>query len=152
MEGYKFKKKGSESGEQIALFAWCAQELAMLALQVQQSPKWDGQDRSKLAPLRWYHSIPNGGSRGDTAASRAIAGGTMKAEGVKSGVSDTCLPFPSRGYSGLYIELKRTDGGTVSKEQKEFGEFISRNGFFFAVCYGEEQAKACLKWYLTITD
>jgi hypothetical protein len=76
----------SESSQQTALFCWLAQA-------------------AKTQPLyaRAYH-IPNGGSRGDTADSRAIAGGKLKQEGVKAGVPDIHFPIARHGKLSLYIE------------------------------------------------
>ena len=67
----------SESQEQQALFEWaelskrCFPELELL-----------------------FH-VPNGGAR-----SKATAG-RLKAEGVKPGVPDLCLPVPRGAYHGL---------------------------------------------------
>ena len=35
-------------------------------------------------------------------------GGRLRAEGLKSGVPDLCLPSAHGEYHGLYIEMKRT--------------------------------------------
>ena len=122
-------KSGTESAHQQALFAWCA-------LNIETYPE-----------LKWFHAIPNGGSRGDNQRSRAIQGGKLKAEGVKSGVADCFLPVKRGVWSGLYIEMKR-DTGKPSKEQKEFGVFVQLQGFGFVVCYNWEDAVKCLKEYL----
>lgn len=79
----------TEAQEQITLFSWAA---------VQAIPE--------LALL--YH-IPNGGSRHKAEAAR------LRAEGVRSGVPDLCLPVPRGGCHGLYIELKRLRGGRLSE-------------------------------------
>jgi hypothetical protein len=57
-------------------------------------------------------AIPNGGAR-----HKAIAG-KLRAEGVRAGVPDICLPVPRGEYHGLFIELKRPKGGHVSEEQE----------------------------------
>ena len=46
-----------------------------------------------------YH-IPNGGKRDRIVAAK------LKAQGVKPGVPDLCLPVPRGKYHGLYIEMK----------------------------------------------
>lgn len=127
--------KESESSHQIALFAWCA-----LPDVKQEFPE-----------LEWFHSIPNGGSRGDTAKSRAIEGGKIKAEGVKKGVSDMFLPVRRGQWPGLYIELKKLPGPGVgpSSEQVAFGEFVQSQGYAFAVCYGWIEARNMIIAYLT---
>jgi hypothetical protein len=82
----------SEHAEQAALFRWA--EFA----------------RSRLPELALLHAIPNGGHRHKATAAR------LKAEGVKRGVPDVCLPVPRGGAHGLYIELK-TERGKPTPEQ-----------------------------------
>lgn len=129
MSPEQIAKPGNEASHQRALFAWCA-------LHIEQYPE-----------LKWFHAIPNGGSRGDNAKSRAIQGGALKAEGVKSGVADCFLPVRRGVWSGLYIEMKKPDG-KPSKEQKEFGVFVQLQGFGFVVCYGWSEAVKVLQEYL----
>jgi hypothetical protein len=132
-------KSGTEAAHQTALFAWAA-------LQLQRWPE-----------LRWLHHIPNGGSRGDDAKSRAIRGSQMKAQGVRTGVADICLPVRRGVWSGLYIEMKKpsekpvkaTSKGGVSDEQAEFGAFVQSQGFGWIVCYSWEEAAEVLTQYLT---
>jgi len=122
-------KSGTEHGHQAALFCWCA-------LNVDIYPE-----------LKWFHAIPNGGSRGDDAKTRAIRGNQLRAEGVKPGVSDTCLPVRRGLWAGLYIEMKKP-GKKATKEQIEFGEFVKSQGYGFAVCDHWEKARDMLISYL----
>lgn len=159
---------GTESGHQRALFArvnadlWQAycQALAELHPEVDElnpaeriaAGKWDGIGRKWAAPLRWLHSIPNGGSRGDSARSKAIRGATMKAEGVKEGIPDLFLPYPRNWvgcvkYAGLYIEMKKP-GGKPSKEQHEFRDYALSVGYAWHLCDTWEKAYAVLVAYL----
>lgn len=119
-------KSGTEHGEQAALFFWAAM------------------NRSLYPCLKWLYAIPNGGGRSPVEGSR------LKAEGVKKGVSDVCLPVPSHGYNGLYIEMKRKDGTIkdVKPEQSEFLEFVLSQGYYGCVCFGWEQASKTVEWYL----
>jgi len=71
-----------ESDHQIALFQWVSYQL------------------KRYPELELLYHIPNGGYRYKTTARR------LKAEGVKAGVPDICLPVPRGGYHGLYIEMK----------------------------------------------
>lgn len=127
--------KTTEHSHQVALMAWSS--LPMV--------------REEFPELRWFHAIPNGGSRGDTDISRRIEGGKMKAEGVKTGVSDMMLPVKRGDWSGLYIELKRLPGAGVgpSQEQTEFIEFVRGQGYAACVCYGWIEARDVLIAYLT---
>ena len=132
-------KSGTEAAHQTALFAWAA-------LQLQ---RW--------SELRWLHHIPNGGSRGDTAQGRQIRGAQLKAQGVRTGVADVCLPVRRGEWSGLYIEMKKpaekpvkaTSKGGVSDDQAEFGAFVKSQGFGWIVCYSWEEAAEVLTKYLT---
>lgn len=75
-------------------------------------------------------AIPNGEYRSKPTAMR------LKAEGVVSGVPDLCIPAWH-----LYIEMKRTKGGTVSKEQREILDYLEGCGYTVAVCKGFEAAR-----------
>lgn len=129
--------KESESSHQTALLCWSS--LPMV--------------REYFPELKWLYSNANGGSRGDTAQSRRIEGGKMKAEGVKPGVSDLTLPVRRGPCSGLYIELKKLPGPSVgpSDEQLEFIEFVRAQGFAAVVCYGWIEARNMIIAYLTQT-
>lgn len=103
----------TEHQEQVMLFAWSAH----------------------IPDLRLMHAIPNGGKRDIRTAAM------LKAEGVKPGVPDIFLPVPRGGYHGLYIELKRRKGGTVTKEQEAWIKALCEKGYQCAVCHGWEAAR-----------
>ena len=86
--------------------------------------------------------IPNGGKRGKVEAIR------FKAEGVKAGVPDICLPVPRGEWHGLYIELKRREGGRVSQDQVDWMEALMRQGYYTAICRGCEDAQRVILAYL----
>lgn len=132
-------ESGTEHAEQAALFLWAAMHMK----------RWP--------ELRWLYAIPNGGGRSP------VEGARLKAEGVKKGVSDVCLPVsrwkgeatPSKThYCGLYIEMKRKNGvrSDVKQEQGEFLEFVQSQGYYGCVCFGWEQASKTLEWYLNEAD
>lgn len=79
------------------------------------------------------YAIPNGGMR-----NKAVAG-KLKAEGVKAGMPDLCLPVPSDLYCGLYIEMKDTDG-KVRKTQNEKIARLQEAGHKVVVCYSATEA------------
>jgi hypothetical protein len=97
-------------------------------------------------------AIGNGGSRGDTEMSRKIAGGKMKAEGVKPGVPDVCVPIPVGKYAGLFIEFKRLNGvpSDVSKDQEEWIANLSGVGYRVDVCYGWKHGMKTIREYFQI--
>lgn len=100
--------------------------------------------------LRWLYAIPNG-ARTSIGTARKL-----KAEGLKSGVPDLCLPVP-RGvdhitrYNGLYLELKRTRGGVVSATQREWHQALIERGYSVHVCRGATEAIHALCRYLNIS-
>jgi hypothetical protein len=63
------------------------------------------------------YAIPNGGKRGIVTATK------LKAEGVEAGVPDLHVP-----ELRLWIEMKRQKGGVVSKEQKDWKEYLEGIG------------------------
>lgn len=73
---------------------------------------WASWQMQKYPELKWLHHIPNGGSRNRAEAIK------LKQMGVKSGVSDLCLPYPKGIYCGLYIEMKY-DKGRHQPSQKD---------------------------------
>jgi len=129
--------KESEHSHQVGLMAWSSLP----------------EVRETFPELRWLYAIANGGSRGDTDQSRRIEGGKMKAEGVKTGVSDLNLPVKRGQWSGLYIELKKMPGKGVgpSDDQLEFIEFARAQGYAACVCYGWREARDTIIAYLTQT-
>ena len=92
--------------------------------------------------LALLHHIPNGGKRGKAEAAK------LKRMGVKPGVPDLHLPVARGGFNGLYVEMKRLDGGRVSSEQRVWLAALHAAGHCVAVCEGHEQAIAVLRDYL----
>lgn len=114
----------SEEYEQMCLFTWaeaCSAAHPELAL---------------------LHAIPNGGKRSISEAAR------MKKAGVKAGVPDMFLPVAREGCHGLYIELKRRDGGRVSHRQVEWINALTRQGYKAALCLGWDAAREEIQRYL----
>lgn len=157
-------KSGTEHGEQVALFAWAAMA-AMRGIVAANDEKCYtvagyAEETYKRAcgipALHWFHAIPNGGTRGDDAKSRAIRGGALKAEGVRQGVFDTFLPWPYGRYAGLYIEMKKPSlrpkregsSGGVSEEQQEFGDYGHKVGYCMRVAWSWREAADIVTMYI----
>jgi len=113
----------TESDEQITLFQW-------VELQKRKYPE-----------LELLYHIPNGGHRHKTTAIR------LKAEEVKPGVPDLCLPVARGAYHGLYIELKAGKNGTTDNQDRWL-QALTDNGYFTAVCHGWEAATKVIQNYL----
>ena len=73
----------------------------------------------------------------------------MKAEGVKPGVPDLCLPASRGFYCGLYIEMKSLTG-SESREQKEWRAHLCEEGYLAVVCKGAREAIRVLCEYLDL--
>jgi hypothetical protein len=71
----------------------------------------------------------------------------LKAEGVKRGVPDYCLPVARGRYNGLYLELK-APGGRVTVEQNWWIDKLEDQGYAAGVCYGADEAIRILETYL----
>lgn len=112
-----------EHDEQSALFRW-----AFFAM-------------AKHHELSLLYAIPNGGHRHKAVAKR------MKAEGVRAGVPDLCLPVPRNGYHGLYVEMK-AGRGRPTHQQQRWIDALACQGYKAVVCYGWQHAKNVIEEYL----
>ena len=113
----------SEHSIQCALMAACAMEV-----------EWEPR-------LAWLFAIPNGGDRDKRVA------GNLKAEGVKAGVADLCLPVMARGYGGLWIEMKN-EKGMQSRAQADFEKFVTSQGYLYGLFHAWRDAFNGIAWYL----
>ena len=120
----------SEHTEQAAFIQWCEMQ------------------KNVYPELAWVYAVPNGGQR-----HKAVAG-KMKAEGQKPGVPDLCLPIPKAKpdggiYCGLYQETK-VKPNKPTPEQNKWLEFLACQSYAVAVCYGFDDLKAVMLWYLSL--
>lgn len=105
--------------------------------------QWARMASGKWPELELMYHIPNEGKR-----TRA-GGGRMKAEGLKKGVPDICLPVARGEHHGLYIELKREKNSKVTREQLEWIEALVNQGYVAAVCRGCGEAIDLITGYLS---
>jgi hypothetical protein len=123
----------SEHAEQSLLFQWaCVAE---------------GQ-HPELALL---FAIPNFSGRLGNAPPLAAIRHAQKLnrEGRKRGVPDICLPVGRGSHHALYLEMKKSKGGTVSSEQKAWHAALSAAGNRVVVCKGWEAGRDALLAYLS---
>ena len=108
---------------------------------------WAKLQKNKYPELEKMYAIPNGGQR------HKIVAAKLRAEGVKSGVPDVCLPVARGRYHSLYIELKRPKSaskraGSVTKNQTKWIDWLTEEGNLVIVCYGWDAARAAILGYL----
>ena len=74
----------------------------------------------------------------------------LKTQGLRSGVPDIDVPVKRGNCPGLRIEMKRVQGGQVSKKQKRYHDLLRSQGYQVEVCRGWREAVAVLADYLDI--
>ena len=116
----------TEAMEQRALFRWMAYEAG------------------KYPELQLAFHIPNGGSRDPREAHN------LKEQGVKAGVPDIFLPVARGEYHGLFVEMKRTKGGIVRREQKQWQAELAAQGYRAIICKGFYEARDEILKYLSL--
>ncbi len=114
--------------------------------QIQQAViEWCGLQQYKGRPLAYYVAhVPNGGNMS------ARAGNKLKKEGVQKGYPDLLMDIPKGGYHGLRLELKRLNGGVVSKEQKERISVLLEEGYQALVVRGYDETVKAIQEYLNL--
>ena len=103
--------------------------------------------------LRFMFSIPNGSYLAGDIKARSQQMTRLKKQGLKTGVSDIFLPIASKGYHGMFIEMKRrkVDGPSkVSPDQDVFLQEMHDQGYEVEVCYGAEEAIVAIQDYLGV--
>lgn len=113
----------SEHQEQAALFEY-------LELESGRHPEY-----------RLAFAVPNGARTSMSVAKK------LKAEGLRAGVPDVCIPIPSGKYHGMFLELKRL-GGKPSDVQMEWLEALRNQGYYATICEGWIAAKNEIELYL----
>jgi hypothetical protein len=115
--------KDFEHQHQAAIFEWA---------------RWQQAANPVLALL---YAVPNGGHRHPAVAAK------LKAEGVKSGVPDMCLPVARGDYHGLYIELK-AGKNKATKTQAEWLQALTVQGYRAECVTGSQAAIDLISEYL----
>lgn len=121
--------KSLEHSEQVNLIQWWALQCKRFGIHEQ-----------------LLFAIPNGGQRNIITAKR------MKDEGVRAGIPDLFLAVPRGRFHGLFVEMKKPQGGVVSDAQKACMEMLSSNDYCVAVCRGFIDAQEAIKGYLLLGE
>ena len=121
-QGYKPQPQTvpTEAEEQEALFAWC------------------------LANGIDMVHIPN-----ERKCTAYVAGQLLR-QGLRKGFPDNFFPIASKGFHGLFIELKRVKKALSKKspEQRDWIKRLNKAGYKAVFCYGAEEAKKAVLEYL----
>lgn len=113
----------TEHDEQVALFQWAEA------------------NEAQYPELALLFAVPNGGYRPMTTAAQ------LKAEGVRSGVPDVCLPVARGRFHSLWIEMKRKPN-TTSDAQRAWLDALRRYGHCAVVCWSANEAINSILSYL----
>lgn len=111
--------------------------------------EWANLNTGKYPMLKYLNASLNGVRTTIKTAIRA------KKTGMKKGYPDIFLPYPNKGYHGLFIELKRNKNtnlkiskGYLTPEQKEWLDYLNNNNYLAVVCYGSMEAIKQIQDYL----
>lgn len=119
--------RGSEEYEQSQVIAWA---------------RFYGRLHPELNML--FH-VPNGGARDKR------EGANLKKAGVLAGIPDLILPVARKGFHHLYIEMK-VEPNKPTAAQVTILKDLKNEQNLAIVCYGAEQAKKVIRWYLDMVE
>jgi hypothetical protein len=86
-------------------------------------------------------AIPNGGNRTPSERVR------LHAEGVLAGMPDLCVLKRSKGFGGLFVEMK-TKIGVVSKEQGCLAKQLNDEGYLCVIARSADEGFKIIEEYL----
>lgn len=118
--------KKTEDGEQMTVVEWAD-------IQAKSDPR-----------LRNLYHVPNEGRRSWAEAGR------QRRMGLRSGVPDLILDYPSGIYHGLRIEMK-IKPNRLTKEQLGWMARLERAGYATAVAWSAREAIETIREYLNLT-
>ena len=94
----------------------------------------------------FYFAVPNGSVLKGNKLQRAMQMAKLKSEGLVPGVSDIVVLMPT---VIVFIEMKRTKGSAISKDQVEFLKRVNEYPFAVGrVCKGAKSAIDFIEEYL----
>ena len=127
--------EGSEHAHQVDVIRWCRL------------------NEGRFPALRWIFAIPAGEHRHIAVANR------LKAEGVKPGLPDLCLPVKRSIYGALWVEMKtpghkpvRGGKGGLSDAQHAWRLHLLEAGYRHVVAYGADEAIREIEDYLRLEE
>lgn len=109
------------------------------------------EDREQMLFVTWLNkkgirvaASANGGYRNFLEALK------FKRMGVSAGFPDLFIPLISGEYHGLFIEMKRSKGGVISENQKEWLAYLKSQNYYADVAYGFDDAVKITEQYLSL--
>ena len=106
--------------------------------------KWARANQIKFPDLQLLNGSLNGFKLSTGQAVKA------KKQGMLAGMPDIFLPVSKNGFHGLFIEMKKENGGRTSLKQKILINKLNNNGYLAVVKYGHKEAIETIKIYLGI--
>jgi len=101
--------------------------------------EWAAYKKAEYPPLRVLYSQPNEGKRNRWRG--------WKAMGMKAGIPDLILPYPSGPYGSLYLELK-AGANDLTPDQHRMIQRLVQFGNAVDVAWTLDQAIYVLECYL----
>lgn len=107
--------------------------------------QWAKVSERKYPELKMLYANPNAAKRSPR------QGAWMKAEGMRAGVPDLCLPVARGKYHGAYIEIK-IPPNKPTKEQAIWIANLREQGYLSIVAYDWDTARQALEAYLGLNN
>jgi hypothetical protein len=99
-------------------------------------------------PKVLFWSTPNGSHLSGNIRQRSAQMNKLKAEGFLPGVADLIIFEQRGGYTALFIEMKRADGGSgASDNQLDFLREVKKRGALGEVANGFQEAADIIDRY-----
>tara|TARA_B100000686_G_C16734687_1_gene942880 strand:+ start:1479 stop:1835 length:357 start_codon:yes stop_codon:yes gene_type:complete len=102
---------------------------------------WAEKNEHLRPELKFFFAVPNGGYRPKATGRR------LKLEGLKKGIPDTFLAYPTGGYSGLFLEFKYGKN-RLTPEQIEWFRKLRSVKYRCEVVRSFEEARKLILEYL----
>ena len=116
--------------------------------------QWATTQRYRGVPLhKLLIHVPNGAYHGRDRQAGAVVAMKLRAQGLQAGVFDYILAVPFLPHvPGLWLEMKRTRGGTVSDDQQTFMALMTSMGYRCEVARGWVEGSEIILKYLKKGD
>lgn len=109
---------------------------------------WMHQYKVYGLPRNALFAIPNAQHLIQFATNKHAFMAYLRSEGFRDGMLDMMLAVPKAPFSGLFIEMKRLKGGTVSDEQSDNIQMFHQLGYAAGIQRGAASAISAIKHYL----